>query len=124
MSEDFGQFACDLADEEARAFRARKSKSKIMPDLSKCQVFSLANLMEANQKLSIPEKKPGNFQMPVVNPKPVVNPSKPLPTVSRQTTLPLKQPPAMPAAPSKNVESIFGSDPRAKAVQPSEPILP
>jgi len=66
MSEDF---ACDFADEGTPAFRARKSKNRIVPDLSKCQVFSLANLVEMNDQLSIPEKKPGTFQMPIVAPK-------------------------------------------------------
>ena len=114
MTEDFesNQFGCDFAEEGNPAFKARKNKNKILPDLSKCQVFSLANLMEMNDQLNIPEKKPGTFQMPAIkNPATELNkPNMKLPPQSKQVPL------VKPQAPSKQVESIFGSDPRVKAM--------
>jgi hypothetical protein len=38
-------FGCDFAEGETNPFKAKKSKSKFVPDPNKCQIFSLANLM-------------------------------------------------------------------------------
>jgi len=63
MTEDFepgshhnrggaGMFGVDFAEDGgAPGFRAKKSKSKIMPDPNKCQIFSLADMMIANEDL-------------------------------------------------------------------------
>jgi hypothetical protein len=44
-------FGMDFADGQVAAFKARKSKNKIIPDLGKCQIFSLANLNTSTETL-------------------------------------------------------------------------
>lgn len=57
-------FDCEMADDTNIQMRAKKSKLKVIVDPSKCQIFSLANLMTNNEQLKLPEKRPGAFPNP------------------------------------------------------------